>query len=121
VQARIAEDFRSIREEERILLIQLIRELLLNVVKHAGTSAAALDIHRKGKALIIAIQDTGRGFSVRQALRLARARGHSGLFSIEERLHLFGGSLSIESAPGEGTLATVTIPYDPRRQHLKID
>ena len=59
--------------------------------------------------LVISVADDGRGFDVSQAARAAEEGGF-GLFSVRERLGLFGGRMAIESAPGEGARVTVRVP-----------
>ncbi|MEZ4730570.1 MAG: CheR family methyltransferase [Caldilineaceae bacterium] len=96
-------------EDMRVLLFQSVRELLFNVVKHAGTDRAAVALN-EGEAgeCIIIIRDEGRGFDV--AAAAARHDGGFGLFSVRERLKLFGGRMAIQSAPGQGTAITIHAP-----------
>ena len=54
--------------------------------------------------------DEGKGFDVEEARRQAAKEEHFGLFSVRERLGLFGGTMEIESALGEGTRMTVSAP-----------
>ena len=59
------------------------------------------------------MRDDGRGFDAvkRQQLQVEREGGY-GLRGLQERLELVGGSLQVESAPGEGTVLVVTVPRD---------
>lgn len=98
-----------IEEEHAILVFQCIRELLMNVVKHAGTPEAVLSIGLgDDHVLTITIADQGRGFDV--AAEQAAGATHFGLFSIRERMEAVGGSLTIESVAGQGTSATLRVP-----------
>ncbi len=93
-----------------VLLFESIRELLLNAMKHAHTPGAQVEVvHRDGQ-LHVQVSDTGVGCD---PAPLGRARGTAegmGLFSIRERLHLLGGSLKIDSAPGKGCRVTLVTP-----------
>jgi PAS domain S-box-containing protein len=94
--------------ERRVLLFHLVRELLFNVVKHAGTGAARVEVTDEGERVRICVEDEGAGFDVEPA---ARAPGEGfGLYSVRERLGLFGGTFEVDSQPGRGTCATITIP-----------
>lgn len=93
----------------RVLLISLIRELLFNVVKHANTDTAWVNVRTRDSELVIGIKDKGCGFDVEQVKRGSGSTGF-GLTSIEERLRLFGGRVSINSSPGEGTFITIAVP-----------
>jgi PAS domain S-box-containing protein len=94
--------------ERRILLFQLVRELLFNVVKHAGVKQASIELQGGHGQSIIHVRDQGRGFEV--ATSRARQSTSYGLRSIQERLTLFQGALKIESQPGAGTQATILMP-----------
>ena len=91
-----------------VLLFQLVRELLFNVVKHAGIQQAELVFVEKGDNLCISVIDRGCGFE--QAPVEQRKGGGFGLYSARERLALFGGELEIETAPGHGVSATIVLP-----------
>jgi signal transduction histidine kinase len=96
--------------EIRVLLFHLIRELLFNVVKHAGTDQATIKISLEDDHLCIVAEDQGIGFDPETAYERKQKEGGWGLFSIRERLNLFGGRLNIESAPGRGTRITIIFP-----------
>lgn len=117
----IEEKFRIIREDERVLLVLLVQELLLNVVKHAKTKNANLIVSRDDKHINICVEDKGAGFDLKQEKNFARKKAHFGLFSIEERLRLFGGSLDITSSPGMGTRISMKLPFDSRFQQLSVE
>ncbi|MBI4859971.1 MAG: response regulator [Candidatus Riflebacteria bacterium] len=103
-------------EETRLLLYECARELLFNAVKHSGVSGARVRLQRtaSGQTLLI-VEDSGIGFDPALLAR-RRADGLSfGLFSIEQRLAHFGGSVTIDSAPGRGVRVTVTTPSGSAR------
>jgi len=89
----------------RILLYQILRELLFNVVKHAGAERAAVRAWREGGEVRVTVEDRGAGFDLEAA-----AGGGFGLYHVRDRLELVGGRVLIESAPGEGTRVTVALP-----------
>ncbi|RPI22913.1 MAG: PAS domain S-box protein [Acidobacteria bacterium] len=99
------------REDMRILLFQVVREILFNVVKHAKTDEAVVELSEDTDAVCVEIHDGGVGFEVKERLsRLGAQEGVVGLVGARERLALFGGSLEIESQPGGGTRVTVIVP-----------
>ena len=98
-------------EGVRILLFESVRELLFNIVKHAGTDSACATLERcNGEHLRIIVADAGAGFDPGSTARHDRSRGGFGLFSIRERLGLIGGRFEIDSAPGQGTQMTLVAP-----------
>ncbi len=99
-------------EELRITLLQAARELLFNVVKHAGTGRAGLTLDRNAEGrIMVTVSDSGAGFDATRIARLREAgTGGIGLFSVRERLALSGGGIEIDSAPGKGSRVTAWVP-----------
>lgn len=104
-----AHHFAEIDEAMRVLLFQIVRELLFNVIKHAGTDHATVTLcEDPAGLLLITVEDTGRGFDVE--LAVATHDDGFGLFSVRERLSFFGGHMRIESKPQQGTRIILAIP-----------
>ncbi len=98
-------------EDVRLLVFESVRELLFNVVKHAKTDQASLDIGVDARGLRIVVSDVGVGFDMDQSFDPGEAHdGGLGLFSIRERLELLGGALLVDSAPGHGARFTLVVP-----------
>jgi CheY-like chemotaxis protein/anti-sigma regulatory factor (Ser/Thr protein kinase) len=99
-------------EDLAVVLFQSVRELLMNVVKHAGTGRAEVRLESAGPALRLIVRDEGPGFDsrVRTAAPASLGSNGFGLFSIRERMRAVGGTLDIESSPGQGTTVTLTVP-----------
>jgi signal transduction histidine kinase len=97
-------------EDLRVLLFQLVRELLFNVIKHAGVNEAEVILDVQNDHLVITVSDKGRGFDLAELNRRRAAGGGFGLFSIRERLALFGGRLELQSKPGSGVQAKIIAP-----------
>lgn len=116
LQVQLEAEHRFLTEEEdmRVLLFQVIRELLFNVVKHAKTDQARVTLRKAAGQLVIQVSDEGRGFEP-AGLGIDPKKGF-GLSNIQERLGLFGGRLEILSRPGEGTQVTVTIPIKQKKR-----
>ncbi len=89
-----------------ILLHKVVRELLFNVAKHAGTDRVRLIADEDDGNVRVVVEDEGTGFD---PAALDQASG-MGLPSVRERLEVAGGLMKIESAPGEGTRVTITVP-----------
>lgn len=100
----------SVKNETQLMLTQMVRELLNNVVQHAGISEARVDALYGENQLQITVSDKGRGFDAEGVLRETADETRLGLFSIRERLRLFGGDLSLRSSPGEGTISIISLP-----------
>lgn len=93
------------------LLFRSVRELLMNVVKHARASRVRITVSRKDGKILIVVEDDGIGFDVSRLQDWSPPQSF-GLFSIHERIPLLGGSLVVESEPGKGTRATLLAALD---------
>jgi PAS domain S-box-containing protein len=101
------------REDVKILMFQAVRELLFNVVKHAGVTRARVTLASADDegTLCVVVRDEGVGFDPEAMWDLSGpAAGGFGLFSIRERLGMLGGTLEIESAPQRGSTFTLCAP-----------
>lgn len=113
VDVQLGTDKVVLPDDQSVLLFQSVRELLLNVAKHAGTDCAtvALKVEESGR-LLIEVQDHGRGFNP-AAPESKPAGSHFGLFSVRERMQAMGGWFNVTSAPDVGTTATLSLPMPP--------
>jgi PAS domain S-box-containing protein len=101
--------------DRRVLLFQMVRELLFNVVKHSGVSEAEVRLEvdgdtALGEAYCIEVIDRGAGFDVAAAFGPGTRPDGRGLLHLRERLHLIGGRLEVQSIPGDGTHITMIAP-----------
>ena len=99
----------QIREEETILY-RAVRELMMNVVKHADADHARVYLERQDNQLLLHVCDDGRGFDASLAGKQFSPSGGYGLFSIDEYILHLGGSMTVESEPGKGTRVTILLP-----------
>jgi signal transduction histidine kinase len=85
-------------------VVQLTREALSNVARHAGAKSAVVRLARKGTTAVLTIEDDGVGFDVR-----ADSDGN-GLRNMRERTEAIGGALRVASKAGKGTKLRFTFP-----------
>jgi PAS domain S-box-containing protein len=94
-----------------LLLFQAARELLFNVVKHAGVKAARVDVNQVDGQIVMTIGDEGAGFDPNHFRAEGGPSGGTGLFGIRERLFYIGGHMDIDSAPGQGSRFRLIVPH----------
>ncbi len=92
-----------------VVLFQAVRELLINVVKHAEARRIEVAMSRLNDEVRITVHDDGTGFDAARLAFKPGRQGGFGLFSLRERLEYMGGSLVVESAPGAGTKACLAL------------
>lgn len=91
-----------------VILFQIARELLINVVRHARASVCRISINENDKSLKLTVQDNGRGFIYKPG-NILKSNGY-GLFGITERVKHLGGCFKVESRKGAGTTVCVIVP-----------
>ena len=92
--------------EIRVLLTEMVRELLFNAVKHAGVERVRVRLHACDGQAVVEVEDGGCGFD---AAAVAPRQGF-GLYSIRGRIELVGGQFEIVAAPGAGTRVRLSVP-----------
>jgi PAS domain S-box-containing protein len=100
-------------DKMKVLLFRAIREVLVNVIKHARASHVDVRIVWRPDQFQIRVEDDGIGFDLKEKMPLPTRKGGFGLLSIRERLSYLGGSFEICSKPGQGTQAILTVPLSP--------
>ena len=85
-------------------IYRLVQESLTNAIKHADATRARVAIEERDEAVLVRVEDNGRGFDAG-----AVSRGF-GLAGMRERVELAGGELAIESRDGGGTLVRASLP-----------
>lgn len=105
------DDLPALDEPARTTIFRAIRELLINVAKHAKTSIAQLNCGRTDDGRIsISVTDQGPGFDYQQALTKPVGDAGFGLISVRERVEFIGGEMSVDSMQGYGTTVTIVFP-----------
>jgi PAS domain S-box-containing protein len=95
-----------IPKDVTLCLYRITQEALRNVVKHSGAAEAEVELMGHDDRIELSICDSGVGFSPESAKRTPGL----GLISMQERLRLVGGQLSVQSEPSHGTRIRVRIP-----------
>ncbi|GBE01226.1 oxygen sensor histidine kinase NreB [bacterium BMS3Abin08] len=99
---------KPLNRDVSVLMFQAVRELSMNIVKHAHAQRVEVLIKREGKRMLVSIKDDGVGFDISE---IDRTKSF-GFFSIHERLKHFGGTFFVDTKPGLGTLVVLTAPVE---------
>ncbi len=101
---------KPLNEDILVLLFRAVRELLINIIKHARASKARISMKRDNSWVRIDIEDDGIGFGPADNDFQGAERVGFGLFSLRERLDHLGGSMEIHSQPDQGTRVSLVAP-----------
>jgi PAS domain S-box-containing protein len=93
------------------LAYRVVQEAMSNVKKHASATKVTIRIEGSAGSLRVEVRDNGAGFDPEDAREFLRS-GKVGLASMRERAELAGGTLTVKSAPGTGTVVTATLPFE---------
>ncbi|WP_435872012.1 sensor histidine kinase [Kitasatospora griseola] len=92
--------------EAEVALLRLTQEALANAVRHAAAQHIAVTLGYLDDTVTLDVYDDGTGFDP----ATAPAPGSFGLHGMHERIAALGGTLTVESTPGEGTAVAATLP-----------
>ncbi len=95
-------------EHRQQQLLRIAQEAVTNALKHARPSRIDLSLAHQNGHTVLTVKDDGAGFSPDGVFTLAR--GHFGLLGMRERARAIGGELTVQSAPGAGTVVEARVP-----------
>lgn len=118
LQVNIHDDKRAkpLKYEIRSAIFHIVRELLLNVTKHARTDCAEISIARDNGSVVVTVEDKGIGFDVGNSTFNNPRSGGFGIFNTRMKIEYLGGEMRIDSSLGQGTRVVIRAPLDIKRK-----
>ena len=107
VSVQVPEQLPPLSVAKEVGLFRILQEALTNVIRHANAQTVELTLTLQAQDLCLSISDDGQGFVPETGRPTS-----FGLVGMRERVLMLGGSLLLESEPGEGTTLSVRIPLD---------
>ncbi len=101
---------KNLDDDARVLLFKAVRELMINVVKHAEAQNVRVSLRREAQRMLIEVDDDGLGFEWKVAENYAESQQKYGLFTIHERITYLGGRLEISPGSPAGTRVLLWVP-----------
>ena len=95
----------GLKRETAMILYRIVRELLMNTIRHADTDSARIRRFVEGDSLVVQVEDDGVGFDSSKT-----SSSSLGLVLSAERARMLGGTLKVDSAEGQGTRVVIAIP-----------
>lgn len=103
-------DLDRVPSEVEMALYRIVQEALINVARHAQARSVSVLLENRRTSVKLIIEDDGVGFDVAKVMGSRARETNLGLYGMQERAALLGGTLTIESTPGMGTSVFVEIP-----------
>jgi PAS domain S-box-containing protein len=100
----------ELKNDQQVILFQVVRELLINMGKHSRASKAKIILSHEEPFLKIQVNDDGVGFDASLIFAPREQNGGFGFFSMRERLNYLGGDLEARSRPGKGSQIILKVP-----------
>jgi two-component system sensor histidine kinase UhpB len=104
ITPKIEADLPPLTAEQELVVYRVAQEALTNAVRHADAGVLCFSLRRDGDAVLLTVEDDGRGFDP------ARVPGASGIRGMRERALLVRARLEVDSSPGRGTAVTLRAP-----------
>jgi signal transduction histidine kinase len=111
-QIDVTED--DIPDSLKTVFYRISQEALNNIAKHGKADRVTLSLQNTGASMELLIQDNGQGFDSKETLAKGESKRGFGLTSMKERAELSGGSFTIRSTKGKGTMIRVSWPLNER-------
>jgi signal transduction histidine kinase len=105
--------------EVEVALFRIAQEAVVNSGKHAGASDVRVVLSYPDGVARLSVQDNGRGFDLARVPGPTR-EGRLGLYGMNERAALLGGTLTIDTKPGKGTRVQVEMPLGEPRSEKSV-
>jgi signal transduction histidine kinase len=100
---------------QEITIFRIIQEALANIGKHAEANQVLIELTAEERSAVFSIKDNGKGFSPLAPKRKNPLESGLGLTAMAERAQMAGGTFTIESAVGKGTLKNFSVPIRRKR------
>jgi signal transduction histidine kinase len=97
--------------EIEVALFRIAQEAVNNITRHSEATSVDIDLQCDGEKCVLKIRDDGKGFDVQEITRVDQTGRGIGLFGMQERVTLVGGTCAVESTPGQGTTIISEVPY----------
>lgn len=111
---------RRLSDAIELTVYRIIQEALTNIERHAGATRADVSLTWDGHELRLLIEDNGRGVAPAPERPVNGRKTGMGLLNMRERTAFLGGTFSIQSTEGLGTVITVRIPLDGHEQVQQV-
>jgi two-component system sensor histidine kinase DegS len=101
-----------LRRQAEAAIFAVVQEAIGNAKKHTAAEDMWIEVRRVEDRLEVSVRDNGEGFDVDETLHASEERGSLGMIHMRESAELLGGTLTLQSAIGQGTIVSLVVPLD---------
>ncbi len=110
ISCDLSEEVSHLKDKLSIVIFRIIRELMVNIEKHAQATKVKFSIASKDGQFLLTLHDNGVGFDADSYRAGSRLETGFGLFNIESKVKDLGGNFNLRSEEGHGAHVKITIP-----------
>ncbi len=100
----------SLSSDMEVAIYRILQEALNNIKRHAKATEVRVKVCFTKEQITLTVEDNGQGFEVPEAITDFASSGSFGMMGLHERAQLFGGKVTIDSQPGNGTTVSLMMP-----------
>jgi len=112
---------RPISEAAKIAMFRIVQEALNNAIKHSGAASVFVQLSYDRERIHVTVRDDGSGFDPELVQIRQSSRPSLGLAGMRERAGLLGGTVNVQSGPGQGTLVEASLPSHVNESEVQDD
>jgi PAS domain S-box-containing protein len=105
----VSEEIGRLPADMELVVFRVVQECLTNIHRHSGSKTASIRLARDSDAVVVEVQDSGRGISAQKLAELQSGGSGVGIGGMRERVRQLGGEMKIDS-DSSGTRVSVTVP-----------
>jgi PAS domain S-box-containing protein len=109
ISLSVSEEIGRLPGDMELAIFRVVQECLTNIHRHSGSKTASIRLARDSDAVVVEVQDAGRGISAQKLAEFESGGSGVGIGGMRERVRQLGGSMKIDS-DGSGTRISLTIP-----------
>jgi PAS domain S-box-containing protein len=120
ISLSVSEEIGRLPGDMELAIFRVVQECLTNIHRHSGSKTASIRLARDSDAVVVEVQDAGRGISEQKLAELESGGSGVGIGGMRERVRQLGGSMKIDS-DGSGTRISLTVPVAKTALQEKTD
>jgi two-component system sensor histidine kinase DegS len=117
-EVKVTGEAKRLVPEEELVLFRIAQEALSNVRRHSGASRVTVHVEFWPRQVRVTIHDNGHGFNAPERINDLASTGKLGLLGMQDRARTLGGTLTVQSEPGQGTVVVVEVPLQPQPEEM---